>query len=43
MMVSEKIDNGNSLISDDMITWILEYWIPAPEQGRAWRHTGTAR
>ena len=23
-MVSEKIDNGNTLISDDMITWILE-------------------
>lgn len=24
MMVSEKIDNGNTLISDDMITWILD-------------------
>ena len=30
-MVSEKIDNGNTLISDDMITWILD--LPA-EQGR---------
>ena len=24
MMVSEKIDNGNTLISDDVITWILD-------------------
>ena len=31
VMVSEKIDNGNTLISDDMITWILD--LPA-EQGR---------
>ena len=31
MIVSEKIDNGNTLISDDMITWILD--LPA-EQGR---------
>ena len=31
VMVSEKIDNGNTLISDDMITWILD--LPAEQGG----------
>ena len=36
MMVSGKIDNGSTLISDDMITWILDTSGAREERKSGW-------